>query len=381
MTGRFRSVRLQADGDRPAKAGRYVCAIVIATLAAQTVGAHKPVTSKYTYTEDVYPIVSRECGACHAPGGVAPMSLLTYDDARPWAESIRLELAAGHMPPWFGDPGFAALRDPHKLSPRDLDVVLTWVTGGTPRGDVLPGGAAKAPNARASWRRGRPAMTLQLPAAFSLPAGKAEDTQEFVLETARDRDRFITAADLLPGNPALVHDAIIFVRGAAGTRETVLATWLPGSTPVSTGAGIGFAWRAGEQLGVRIHYKKTWKLENKPASDRSTVGLYLSNAPARDVRRLDLTSAGAVLEEDTQALAVVALRNPGAPADVDVRIEAVRPDGSRVPVVGFGARPGWDQRYWFARPLTLPKGTRLDVKTTGAAFSEMRISLDIVRPM
>ena len=380
MTAGFRSVRLQADGGRPAKAGRYVCAVVIATWLAQPVGAHKPVTSKYTYTEDVYPIVSRECGACHSPGGVAPMSLLTYDEARPWAESIRLELASGHMPPWFGDPGVAALKDPHKLSPRDLDVVLTWVTGGTPRGAGLAGEPRRAPNARGTWRLGRPAVTLQMPAAFNLPAGQAEDTQEFVLETARDRDRFIRAADLLPGNPAIVHDAVVFVRDAGRTHETVLATWLPGSTPVSTAAGIGFPWRIGEQLGVRIHYRKTWKLENKAASDRSTVGLYLSNAPVRDVRRLDLTAAGTVLEEDAQALAVVALRNPGALSDVDVRIEAVRPDGSRVPIAGLGARPGWDQRYWFARPLTLPKGTRLDVKTTGAAFSTVRVSLDIVRP-
>jgi mono/diheme cytochrome c family protein len=377
MTGRLRGPGRSGWSGRR---GLWLLACAMTALAAQVVGAHKPVTSKYTYNEDVYPIVSRECGACHSPGGVAPMSLLTYDEARPWAESIRLELASGHMPPWFGDPGFAALRDAHKLSPRDLDVVLTWVTGGTPRGAVLPGDAPKAPNARGTWRRGRPAMTLQLPAAFTLPAGKTEDTQEFVLETARGRDRFVTAADLLPGNPAIVHDAIIFIRDAGDGRETVLATWLPGSTPVSTGAGIGFLWRAGEQLGVRIHYRKTWKQENKPASDRSTVGLYLSNAPVRDVRRFDLTAAGAVLEEDAQALAVVALRNPGAPPDVDVRIEAVRPDGTRVPVVGFGVRPGWDQRYWLARPIVLPKGTRLDVKSTDAVFTALRISLDIVRP-
>jgi hypothetical protein len=118
------------------------------------------------------------------------------------------------MPPWFGDPGVAALKDPHKLSPRDLDVVLTWVTGGTPRGADLAGEPRRAPNARGTWRLGRPAVTLQMPAAFNLPAGQAEDTQEFVLETARDRDRFIRAADLLPGNPAIVHDAIVFVRDA-----------------------------------------------------------------------------------------------------------------------------------------------------------------------
>ncbi len=361
--------------------GRMVSTIAIALLIVEPASAHKPITSKYTFTEDVYPIVSQHCGACHAPGGVGPMSLLTYDDARPWAESIRQELTAGHMPPWFGDPGFAGLRDPHKLSPRDLDVVLTWVTGGTPRGPAnLPGDSTKTQAVRNAWRRGRPNVTLQMPAAFTLPAGKSEDTQEFVLETARDRERFIAAADLLPGTPAIVHDAVIFIRPADGARETILSTWLPGSTPVIAGTGVGFPWRAGEQLGVRIHYKKTWKFENKAAADRSTVGLYLTNAPAREMRRLDLSASGSVVEEDAQALAIVALRNAAAPGDVDVRIEAVRPDGSRVPVAGFGARPGWDQRYWLARPLTLPKGTRLDVKTAGADASTLRLSLDVVRP-
>jgi hypothetical protein len=350
---------------------------IVMTLAG-IASAHKPITSKYTYTEDVYPIVSEHCGACHAPGGVAPMSLLTFDDARPWAESIRQELTTGHMPPWFGDLGFAGLRDPHKLSPRDLDVVLTWVTGGTPRGPVND--ATKLQIVRSTWRRGRPGMTLQMPGPFSLPAGKSEDTQEFVLDTARDRERFIAAADLLPGTPAIVHDAVIFLRQADGGRETILSTWLPGSTPVTAGTGVGFPWRAGEQLGVRIHYKKTWKFENKAASDRSTVGLYLTNAPSREMRSLELSPSGEVVNEDVQALAIVAQRNTAVPGDADVRVEAVRPDGSRVPVAAFGSRQGWDQRYWLGRPLSLPKGTRLEVKTTGAAASALRLSLDIVRP-
>ena len=100
----------------------------VALCVAVQLDAHKPVTSKYTFSEDVFPIVKEQCGGCHVSGGIAPMSLMTYEDARPWAESIRLELTSGHMPPWYGDPSVAPLRDVHKLSPRDLDVVLTWVT-------------------------------------------------------------------------------------------------------------------------------------------------------------------------------------------------------------------------------------------------------------
>jgi hypothetical protein len=151
---------------------------------------------------------------------------------------------------------------------------------------------------------------------------------------------------------------------------------------MTAGAGVGFLWRAGEQLAVRIHYKKTWKFENKAAADRSTVGLYLMNAAGREVRSLDLPASGAVIDEAAQALAVVVVRRASASGDADVRnvqIEAVRPDGSRVPVIGFGARAGWDQRYWLARPLALSKGTRLDVKSAGATFSSLHISIDVVR--
>ena len=349
-------------------------ALAIGLAIVQPAGAHKPVTSKYTFTEDVYPIVRQQCGACHAPGGVAPMSLLTYDEARPWAESIRLEVASGHMPPWFGDPGFAELRDPHKLSPRDIDVLLTWATGGTPQGPMVSAPASPAKN---TWRRGRPDLALPLPAVFRLPADKTEDTQEFVLQPAGDRDRFIAMADLLPGTPAIVHDAVIFTRGTGAAGENAIAVWVPGSAPLSAGPGVGFLWRAGETLGVRIHYKKTWKYENKPAADRSTVGLYLTKAPAsREIRSLAVLPSGSVVGDDSQALAV---RTAGAPADLAVRVEAVRPDGTRVAVAGFAARAGWDQRYWLARPLPLPKGTRLDVTAAGAPLS-LRIWVDVSRP-
>src|SRR5687767_11816265 len=76
--------------------------------------AHKAITSKYHFNEDVFPVVRDRCGRCHVDGGVAPMSLMTYDDAFPWAESLRIELLNEETPPWH----------PLTLSARELDLLL-----------------------------------------------------------------------------------------------------------------------------------------------------------------------------------------------------------------------------------------------------------------
>jgi hypothetical protein len=105
--------------------------------------------------------------------------------------------------------------------------------------------------------------------------------------------------------------------------------------------------------------------------------LYLLKGTGRDVRSVSLPLSGVVLDEDLQTLAV---RSADAPSDVAVRVAAVRPDGSRLPVSGFSTRSGWDQRYWLARPAALPRGTRVEVTTTGAATGSLRLWLDVVTP-
>ncbi len=359
---RTRVVRTVRFGGSGRPEGLHYMAVValLALLAVPRVEGHKPVLSKYTFSEDVYPILKDHCGGCHVSGGIAPMSLLTYEDTRPWAESIRLELTTGHMPPWYGDPSVTPLRDVHMLSARDLDVVLTWASGGTPPGPPL---RAAAPSTSRRWPHGRPDLVIPVAAGVTLPADKAEDTREFVLRESADRDRMIALADVQPGNPAIVHDAIVFTRRAGGTEpDVIVRTWLPGAAPVAPGAGLGFAWRAGDQLVVRMHYKKNWTLENKVASDRSTIGLYFAAAPGtRSIREVTLRPGeAAAFDAHVRGIAVGADAVGG---DARIDVDAVRPDGTRVSVAGFSARPGWSQRYWFARPVDLPKGTRLEVKT------------------
>lgn len=361
--------------------------IVLAVIAAtQTGQAHKPITSKYTYNEDVFPIFRDRCARCHVAGGVAPMSLVTYRDAAPWAESLRIELMAAHMPPFHALQGFGPVKHAHSLTGRELDVLLVWAIGGTPEGDTsiaLP--AVALDN---DWRLGRPDVELPLPEAFT-PADRMEGTHEFLIPTGTVTDRWIRAVDLLPGNPAIVRRAEVSLRlaghDAAAPRrsdaEQVLCAWLPGSDPVPTALGTAFRLPAGSELLVRIHYKKTWKYEGVAMTDRSTVGLYFADDPSpRAVHSLhidapDATAAAPdakivlreVLTSDVEAQALWAqIDQPGA----TLHVEAVRPDGARVPVIHLISRPNWARRYSFDPPLTLPRGTHIEASVTRGASEE-----------
>ena len=108
---------------------------LIFAFSGQTTEAHKGISSKYNYNEHVFPILRERCGSCHYAGGPAPMSLVDYIAAVPWAESIREALIAQKMPPWYADPMGPAVKGGHALPTKELDILLSWVVGGTPRAD------------------------------------------------------------------------------------------------------------------------------------------------------------------------------------------------------------------------------------------------------
>ena len=90
-----------------------------------------------TFHKDVLPILQKNCQECHRPGEVAPMSLLTYDDARPWAKAIKAAVVTQKMPPWFADPKFGHFANDRRLSDADEIATLTaWADNGAPEGDA-----------------------------------------------------------------------------------------------------------------------------------------------------------------------------------------------------------------------------------------------------
>jgi hypothetical protein len=372
--------------------------------------AHKPITSPYTYTDDVFPILRDRCGRCHVPGGVAPMSLMTYKDTYPWGESIRTELIAGHMPPWPVEEGQGHFKNARVLSARELNVLLTWVTGGNPLGD--PDHSAARPSLVRTWPLGEPDLALSPPADYSLAADTGEDIAEFTLSPGMTGDRWVRAVDLLPGTPAVVRSATLAVRSTAAPErdragaapERTLALWVPGEDPVSVDGGAAFRIPASAEIVARVHYKKTWEYERKAMTDRSTVGLYFTSSPAAEVRALTLHATDAdarnghvsfsrTLGED---LRVLALYLDPALVNAMVQLSAARPDGSRTELISLRQQPDWVRRYWFERPVTLPRGTRIDVSAVfdvpllppgavplparPAAAGPVSVTLDVVAP-
>jgi hypothetical protein len=371
--------------------------------------AHKPITSPYSYNDDIFPVLRERCGRCHVSGGVAPMSLMTHAEAVPWGESIRTEVLAGHMPPGSVDEAPARFRNAVGLSPREMNLLLTWVTGGTPIGSA---DKDPAPITRdAVWPLGQPDLTLPLPAEFTIGTDVREHTQEFVIPTGVAERRWVRAVDLMPGTAPMVRAATIAVRGPASsdagpTSERVLAVWLPGDDPIAPPDGVGYELPPASELVVRVLYRKTWEYERKELKDRSSVGVYFAPGASTAVQAFrlapDFTAVATpdrfafkrTLTEDARALAIYP---EGGLGNTSVKVVATRPDGTRADLIAFHPRPDWARRYWFREPIPLPRGTTIEVTalfddeapllplsltpvgSTRPDLSTIRLTLDVVK--
>ena len=80
-----------------------------------------------TFYKDVLPVLQKNCQSCHRPGEVAPMSLLTYEQARPWARAIKTAVATRQMPPWFADPAYGHFANERRLTTREIEAINGWV--------------------------------------------------------------------------------------------------------------------------------------------------------------------------------------------------------------------------------------------------------------
>jgi len=186
-----------------------------------------------TFYRDVLPILQTRCQQCHRPGQVAPMPFLTYKEVRPWAKSIRENVVLKRMPPWFAEPGFGPFSNDRSLSKQEVDTLVRWVDSGATEGD--PRDAPPAPQWAENWNIRNPDLVLQMPHPFPIPAKGDVDYQYVVIPTGFTEDRWVQMAELRPGNPAVVHHAVVYLRepGSSWLRDAKPGVPYvpPGDTP------------------------------------------------------------------------------------------------------------------------------------------------------
>src|SRR5262245_30244871 len=149
---------------------RFACLAVgvLALAAARPHAAPAEVVAAPTFTKDVAPILYKSCVNCHRPGEVAPMSLVSYEDARPWAKSIRLKTTSREMPPWGADPRFGTFKDDRSLSASEIDTIAKWVDSGAPKG--ADADMPSLPTFSTGWSHGEPDVVIDMPIDFEIPA-------------------------------------------------------------------------------------------------------------------------------------------------------------------------------------------------------------------
>jgi hypothetical protein len=330
---------------------------------------------KVTFSKDVAPIFYKRCVECHRSGEIAPMSLMSYKDARPWAKAIKEKILERKMPPWLADPRYDHFENSRRLSQNEIDTLVAWVDGGALPGDEkdLP----PPPKFEPGWIIGKPDVVLALQEEVSVPADGVIPYRYYTVPTQFTEDKWIQAAEIRPGNRGVVHHIIVFVQepgaktgsGPEG-RGFKLAGFAPGEQPKVFPTGTAKLVKAGSNLNFQLHYTPN----GKPAKDRSHIGLIFAREP---VRKKVLTGTA------TNFQFVIP---PGDPnfevksswtAKEDVRLvdlmphmhlrgkdftyTAVYPDGRseivlQVPKYDFN----WQLLYRFKEPLLLPKGSRLD---------------------
>jgi mono/diheme cytochrome c family protein len=340
-----------------------VCVFGAAAGASEAKKAVKAVT----FSKDVAPIFNNNCVGCHRPGEIAPMSLLSYKDARPWAKSIKEKVAGGVMPPWHADPQFGSFQNDRRLSQKDIDTVVAWVDQGAKEGN--PKDMPQAPQFADGWNIGKPDAVFYLPQEYAVPASGTVEYKYFRVPTNFKQDMFIQAAEIRPGDRGVVHHIIVFSQSAKEPQRLIVG-YAPGEQPAVISKGLARKIPAGSDLVFQVHYTPN----GTETKDKSYVGFVFAKEPPRAeiLTRPIMNARFAIPPGDpnyrvestytfTQDSHVYSLMPHMHVRGKDFEFRATFPDGRSkvllsVPRYDFA----WQTYYVLKEPLAAPKGTRID---------------------
>lgn len=367
-----------------------------------------------TFSKNIAPIILNNCASCHRPGAVAPFSLLSYQDVRKRAKQIAYITEKRIMPPWKADQGDYEFKDARRLTGAQIEMIRKWVEEGAPEGD--PKDAPSPPAFNDGWSLGKPDLIVKMSEAYTVPADGPDIYRNFALPLNLTEDKWVKAIEFQPGARSVVHHSLFFYDSTGSARKQDEEDPLPGYSGgmggVPRGAlNLGNLWRAGSGRapvgglggwavgaqanllpeGLARYLPKGSDLilathfhpSGKPEKEASTVGVYFADrAPTKEFTGIQLPPLFGVFKGiDIPAGAKEYAIEDSFTLPVDVKAFGV---SAHAHYLGKGMKltaqlPGgqtrmllsisdwdfaWQDQYQFKEFVSLPKGSRIDVKIT-----------------
>ena len=258
-------------------AGRALLTGLAAMLIASAAAAQEPAQAKrqgaVTFTRDVAPILQRSCQTCHHPGSIAPMSLLTYEEVRPWARAMKVRVSNREMPPWYIDRtvGIRKFKDDPSLSDEDIATIAKWVDAGAPKGnpaDMPP--SRQFPDESKRWHIGTPDLVVTMPYDHVVPPDGADWWGYYMADLPLSEDRYIKSIEVKPSNIKVVHhgNAWAVRPGEPENAGTPLEQYSVGKYGDIYPDETGKLLTADSRISFHMHYHSI----GEEVRDRSSVG-------------------------------------------------------------------------------------------------------------
>lgn len=248
-----------------------LCVIVIGVAAASTIiraQQGRTTEGQTTFTKDVAPILYRSCVRCHRPGEIAPMSLLTYNDARPWAQSIKQRVSKREMPPWFLDKtiGIQKYKNDPSLRSEEIATIVKWAEAGAVQGNPADMPAMPSFDDMATWRIGTPDLIVKYP-AFKMPATGPDLYGTLTAPFGTTEDRYIKAIQsrvVDADSRKVIHHALSYAvepgdesdmgDDAGGGSGQFLVEYASGKNATFAANDSGVLLKAGQNARVSYHF-------------------------------------------------------------------------------------------------------------------------------
>jgi mono/diheme cytochrome c family protein len=383
--------------------------------SAQNATADKEVT----FNRDVAPIIYKNCTVCHRPNDIAPMSLMTYKDVFPWARLIRGEVAERKMPPWHADPKVGEYLNDNRLSDADIATISDWVRTGAKEGD--PKDLPPAPVYAQGWHI-KPDVVLTIP-EFEVTTATQDDYEYIYVPTNFTEDKWVQAAEVMPGDRRVVHHATVSVIPASeiakkqaetskadagvdkfhfrtgkvlhlrydapvlddgcaspdgggvpgepsGSLNIVPGIYLPGHLAETRPPGYALRVPAGSYLQFQVHYSNR---TGETVKDHTSIGLVFAREPVKhEIAQYEIWNNLFQIPPNADNHRVTSCFT--LPKDVTVlaytahmhfrgksmTTEAIYPDGHHEVIFNVPKYDfRWQETYFLKHQFLLPKGTEL----------------------